>query len=72
MYVCSLVNLFLSFIDTEEEKIDVLVNNAGVMCQPKSKTVDGIELHLATNYVGKYSPGDELFVYLHLLVATRS
>ena len=36
----------------EEERLDVLVNNAGVMYQPKSKTADGVELHFATNYLG--------------------
>ena len=32
--------------------IDVLINNAGVMCHPRAKTVDGFEIHLQTNYLG--------------------
>ncbi len=32
--------------------IDVLVNNAGVMAPPYSRTVDGFELQMATNHFG--------------------
>ncbi|HEU4811017.1 MAG TPA: oxidoreductase [Nocardioides sp.] len=34
--------------------IDVLVNNAGVMATPYSRTVDGIELQMATNHFGPF------------------
>lgn len=34
--------------------IDVLVNNAGVMATPYSRTVDGFELQLATNHLGPF------------------
>ncbi|WP_121254342.1 oxidoreductase [Nocardioides ferulae] len=34
--------------------IDVLVNNAGVMGTPYSRTVDGLELQLATNHFGPF------------------
>ena len=34
--------------------IDVLVNNAGVMGTPYSRTVDGFELQLATNHFGPF------------------
>src|SRR4051812_20893103 len=32
--------------------IDLLVNNAGVMATPYSRTVDGLEIQLATNHFG--------------------
>ncbi|EJD39653.1 NAD(P)-binding protein [Auricularia subglabra TFB-10046 SS5] len=41
-------------IISEVDKIDVLINNAGVMGLPLKKTVDGIEEHFATNYVGHF------------------
>ena len=38
-----------------EPHIDVLINNAGVMNIPtRTLSVDGIEMHLATNYLGPF------------------
>jgi dehydrogenase/reductase SDR family member 12 len=37
-----------------EERLDVLVNNAGVMTQQRALSADGIELTLATNVVGPF------------------
>ena len=34
--------------------IDVLINNAGVMVCPYSKTVDGIEMQFGTNHIGHF------------------
>ncbi|KZV90157.1 NAD(P)-binding protein [Exidia glandulosa HHB12029] len=34
--------------------IDVIINNAGVMATPYSKTVDGIETQLATNHIAPF------------------
>lgn len=36
-------------------EIDVLVNNAGVLGVPYSLSVDGVELHLATNHLGHFA-----------------
>jgi dehydrogenase/reductase SDR family member 12 len=51
-----------------EERVDVLVNNAGVLCDEQIFTGDGIELTLATNVIGPF-----LLTYLLLpkLVASR-
>ncbi|MCW2813393.1 MAG: dhbA [Nocardioides sp.] len=35
--------------------VDVLVNNAGILGVPFSRSVDGIELQLATNHVGHFA-----------------
>lgn len=42
-----------SIIETEE-RIDILINNAGVMLCPQSKTVDGFENHIAVNHIGHF------------------
>ena len=34
------------------ERVDLLINNAGVMATPYQRTVDGYELQLATNHLG--------------------
>lgn len=34
--------------------LDVLINNAGVMATPSTRTVDGLELQMATNHFGPF------------------
>ncbi|MEL6529977.1 MAG: SDR family NAD(P)-dependent oxidoreductase [Pseudomonadota bacterium] len=36
------------------EKIDLLINNAGVMACPKTQTSDGFEMQFGTNHVGHF------------------
>lgn len=36
------------------DRVDVLVNNAGVVFCPYEKTEDGFEKHLASNYLGTF------------------
>jgi NAD(P)-dependent dehydrogenase (short-subunit alcohol dehydrogenase family) len=37
------------------DSLDVLINNAGVMALPPARSVDGYEMHLATNHLGHFA-----------------
>ncbi|XP_060587142.1 retinol dehydrogenase 14-like [Ruditapes philippinarum] len=48
------VQEFCSDVNKTEPKLDVLINNAGVMNCPFSLTEDGFENHLAVNHFGNF------------------
>jgi retinol dehydrogenase-12 len=48
------VRKFAEDIYKQESKIDILINNAGVMMCPKSKTEDGFEMQFQVNYLGHF------------------
>lgn len=50
--LCSLksVRMFAERVLDSEERINILINNAGVMCCPESKTEDGFETHMGSNH----------------------
>ena len=39
-------------IQSKEDRIDGLINNAGIMFAPRGFTVDGIETHWSVNHLG--------------------
>jgi NAD(P)-dependent dehydrogenase (short-subunit alcohol dehydrogenase family) len=47
--------------DVGRERLDVLVNNAGVMAVPPRQTVDGLELQMGTNHFGHFALTGLLF-----------
>jgi len=46
------IRSFVSSLQAKEGKVDVLINNAGVMKCRKMATLDGIEAQLGTNHMG--------------------
>jgi NAD(P)-dependent dehydrogenase (short-subunit alcohol dehydrogenase family) len=53
------------------ERLDVLVNNAGVMAMPLRRTVDGFELQFATNHLGHYALTGRLLPVLRRATGPR-
>ncbi|XP_065321679.1 retinol dehydrogenase 12-like isoform X2 [Gordionus sp. m RMFG-2023] len=48
------VRAFANDINKEYEKIDVLINNAGIMMHPNKFTEDDFEIHFAVNYLAHF------------------
>ncbi|MCD7726628.1 MAG: SDR family NAD(P)-dependent oxidoreductase [Clostridiales bacterium] len=53
------------------ERLDVLINNAGIMAAPYSETMDGFENHFATNYLGHFALTARLFDLLEATAGAR-
>lgn len=49
-----LKTIFRFRFEAEEERLDILINNAGVMRCPRSLTKEGIEMQLGVNHVGHF------------------
>ncbi len=49
------VAAFAHWFAERHGRLDLLVNNAGVMAAPPTLTPDGIELHWATNHLGPFA-----------------
>jgi NAD(P)-dependent dehydrogenase (short-subunit alcohol dehydrogenase family) len=49
------VKLFAKNINASYERLDILINNAGVMSCPFSKTQDGFEIQMGTNHLGHFA-----------------
>lgn len=55
-----------------DEPVDVLVNNAGVMIPPLSRTADGFELQFGTNHLGHFALTNLLLPQIRDRVVTVS
>lgn len=53
------------------ERLDLLINNAGVMIPPYSKTADGFELQFGTNHLGHFALTSHLYPLLAATEASR-
>jgi NAD(P)-dependent dehydrogenase (short-subunit alcohol dehydrogenase family) len=51
----SSVRDFAARIEADHPRLDLLINNAGVMMTPRLATVDGFELQLGTNHLGHFA-----------------
>lgn len=49
------VHAFADAFLEQEERLDALVNNAGVMAIPRRETEDGFEMQLGTNHLGHFT-----------------
>lgn len=49
------VNSFAKEIIADYKNLDILINNAGVMMCPYSKTKDGFEIQMGTNHLGHFA-----------------
>ncbi|KAF0028209.1 hypothetical protein F2P81_019296 [Scophthalmus maximus] len=55
------IRAFAELVIKEERQVNILINNAGIMMCPHSKTADGFELQLGVNHLGH-------FLLTHLLL----
>lgn len=62
------VKAFADIVLKAESRLDLLINNAGIMIPPQSKTEDGFEIQFGVNFVGHFALTGHLF---NLLEATK-
>lgn len=60
-----------SFTKDFSGPLDILLNNAGIMAIPFSQSVDGYEMHLATNHLGHFALTASLLKSLKAAPAAR-
>lgn len=49
------IQSFSEAIKSNHDRLDILINNAGVMACPFSKTVDGFEIQMGVNHLGHFA-----------------
>ena len=67
----SSVQQFAENVLAEYDRLDILINNGGVMATPYQKTVDGFELQFGTNHLGHFMLSALLFDLLHYTPNSR-
>jgi NAD(P)-dependent dehydrogenase (short-subunit alcohol dehydrogenase family) len=67
----SSIKVFTEKVIATENRLDLLVNNAGVMIPPPSKSEDGFELQFGVNFIGHFALTGHLFNLLELTTGSR-
>jgi len=65
------VKEFADMIVKSESRLDLLINNAGVMIPPPSKSENGFELQFGVNFIGHFALSGYLFNLLESTKAAR-
>lgn len=65
------IQQFAEEIIEKHSQLDVLINNAGVMIPPASKTQDGYELQFGVNFLGHYALTGHLYPLLKATPGSR-
>lgn len=63
------IQVFSDEMNKEYDQLDILINNAGIMYCPYSKTEDGFEMQMGTNHLGPYALTAQL---MPLLIKTAN
>ena len=65
------VRAFAARVREEHDRVDILLNNAGLMATPAGQTKDGFETQVGTNHFGHFVLTDELMPLLEAADAGR-
>jgi NAD(P)-dependent dehydrogenase (short-subunit alcohol dehydrogenase family) len=65
------VREFAQRLADEQDRLDLLINNAGIMAAPRRLTVDGFESHLGVNHLGHFALTGLLLELLSAAAAPR-
>lgn len=62
---------FAGAFDSASDRLDLLINNAGVMAPPLGHTEDGFELHFGCNHLGHFALTGRLMAHLEATPGAR-
>jgi NAD(P)-dependent dehydrogenase (short-subunit alcohol dehydrogenase family) len=65
------VKQFAATFIKDQQQLDMLINNAGVMIPPASKTIEGYELQFGVNFLGHYALTGYLYPVLNNTPGSR-